>query len=268
MTVWKLLQIWTLEGAGKDLWAGTIPGGLFHSGDRGESWTLVRSLWDRKERAEWFGGGYDQPGIHSICSEGGKITVAISCGGTWQSADGGKSWQLAGKGMYAEFMPPERRDDPNIQDVHRLAQCAAKPEVFWAQHHNGVFRSTDGAASFQEIKAIAPSKFGFAVAVHPTDADTAWFVPAVKDERRVPVDAKLVVARTRDGGQSFSILRKGLPQEQAYHLVYRHGLDVDATGNRLAFGSTTGGLWLSEDQGDSWRCLSTDLPPIHCVRFG
>src|SRR5260221_8240560 len=130
---WKLLQIWTLEGAGKDLWAGTIPGGLFHSGDRGESWTLVRSLWDRKERAEWFGGGYDQPGIHSICSEGGKITIAISCGGTWQSADGAKSWQLAGKGMYAEFMPPERRDDPNIQDVHRLAQCAAKPEVFWAR---------------------------------------------------------------------------------------------------------------------------------------
>ena len=127
---------------------------------------------------------------------------------------------------------------------------------------------TDGAASFQEIKAITPSKFGFAVAVHPKNRDTAWFVPAVKDECRVPVDAKLVVARTRDAGQSFSVLRKGLPQEQAYDLVYRHGLDVDETGERLALGSTTGGLWLSEDQGDSWRCLSTSLPPIHCVRFG
>ena len=265
---WKLLQVWTLEGAGQHLWAGTIPGGLFHSNDRGESWTLARSLWDRKERAEWFGGGYDQPGIHSICLDGAKITIAISCGGTWQSADGGASWRLAGKGMYAEFMPPERREDPNIQDVHRLAQCASRPEVFWAQHHNGVFRSTDGAASFQEIKAVTPSKFGFAVAVHPKNPDTAWFVPAVKDECRVPVDAKLVVARTRDGGQSFSVLRKGLPQESAYDLIYRHGLDVDATGNRLAFGSTTGSLWLSEDQGDSWRCLSAHLPPIHCVRFG
>jgi hypothetical protein len=265
---WKLVQVWTLEGAGNDLWAGSIPGGLFRSSDRGESWTLVRSLWDRKERAEWFGGGYDQPGIHSICLDGKKVTIAISCGGTWQSADGGASWQLAGKGMYAEFMPPERRDDPNIQDVHRLAQCASRPEVFWAQHHNGVFRSTDGAGSFQEIKAVAPSKFGFAVAVHPKDANTAWFVPAVKDECRVPVDAKLVVARTRDGGKSFSVLGKGLPQEDAYHLVYRHGLDVDASGERLAFGSTTGGLWLSEDQGDSWRCLAQHLPPIHCVRFG
>jgi hypothetical protein len=84
----------------------------------------------------------------------------------------------------------------------------------------------------------------------------------------VPVDAKLVVARTRDGGRNFAVLRQGLPQEHAYDLVYRHGLDVDESGNRLAFGSTTGGLWLSEDQGDTWRCLSTQLPPIHCVRFG
>jgi hypothetical protein len=164
-------------------------------------------------------------------------------------------------------MPPEQRDNPNIQDVHRLAQCAARPEVLYAQHHNGAFRSTDGSASWHELGAIAPSKFGFAVAVHPKDADTAWFVPADKDERRVPLDAKLVVARTRDGGRSFSVLRKGLPQEAAYDLVYRHGLAVDESGERLAIGSTTGGLWLSEDQGDSWRCLSSHLPPIYCVRF-
>jgi hypothetical protein len=138
----------------------------------------------------------------------------------------------------------------------------------WVQHHNGVFRSTDNAKSWQEVATIRPAKFGFAVAVHPKDPDTAWFVPAVKDECRVPVDGKLVVARTRDGGKSFAMLRKGLPQEHAYDLVYRHCLDVDRTGKRVAFGSTTGGLWLSENQGDSWRCLSTQLPPIHCVRFG
>ena len=265
---WKLQQIWTLEGAGKDLWAGTIPGGLFHSNDRGASWTLVRSLWDRKERSEWFGGGYDQPGIHSICLNGRQVTIGISCGGVWLSRDGGATWDLTGKGMYAEFMPPEQRDNPNIQDPHRVVQSPSRPEVFWTQHHNGVFRSTDGAQSWDDVKAIAPSKFGFAVAVHPKEPDTAWFIPAIKDECRVPVDAKLVVARTRDGGRSFEVLRRGLPQENAYDLVYRHSLAVDDTGNRLAFGSTTGGLWLSEDQGDSWRCLSTHLPPVLCVRFG
>src|SRR2546430_7562464 len=141
---WKLVQIWTLEGAGKDLWAGTIPGGLFHSSDRGESWTLLRSLWDRKERTEWFGGGYDHPGIHSICLNGKQITVAISCGGVWPSADAGRSWQLAAQGMHAEFMPPERHMDQNIQDVHRLLQSPPPPDRVFAQHHNGVFRSGDG----------------------------------------------------------------------------------------------------------------------------
>jgi hypothetical protein len=270
-TPWKLVQLWALESDGRRLWAGTIPGGLFTSGDRGASWKLVESLWDRPERAEWAGGGYDHPGIHSIAidpRDARRITVAISTGGAWQTRDGGGSWSVAAQGMYAEYMPPEKKFDQNMQDIHRLVQCAARPEVMWAQHHNGVFRSTDGAKSWQEVTAIRPAKFGFAVAVHPQDPDVAWFVPAVKDECRVPVDGKLVVARTRDGGRNFDVLRKGLPQEHAYDLVYRHGLDVDESGNRLAFGSTTGGLWLSEDQGDTWRCLSTQLPPIHCVRFG
>jgi len=270
-TPWKLVQLWSLESGNDCLWAGTIPGGLFQSKDRGASWKLVESLWNRPERAEWAGGGYDHPGIHSIAidpRDARCITVAISTGGAWQTRDGGESWAIAAQGMYAEYMPPEQKFDQNVQDIHRLVQCAARPDVMWAQHHNGVFRSTDGAKSWQDVTAIQPAKFGFAVAVHPRDPDVAWFVPAVKDECRVPVDGKLVVARTRDGGRSFQVLRKGLPQEHAYDLVYRHGLDVDETGNRLAFGSTTGGLWFSEDQGDSWRCVSTQLPPIHCVRFG
>jgi len=269
-TPWKLVQVWTLEAGEQRLWAGTIPGGLFTSTDRGASWQLVESLWNRPERAEWVGGGYDYPGIHSICidpRDARRVTLGISCGGVWQTRDAGASWSLAAKGMYAEFMPPERREDQNIQDPHRVVQCPARPEAFWAQHHNGIFRSTDGAASWQEVAGAPVAKFGFAVAVHPKDADTAWFVPAQKDERRVPVDAALCVARTRDGGKSFQALRKGLPQEQAYDLVYRHGLSVDQSGNRLAMGSTTGGLWISEDQGDSWRCLSTHLPPIYAVRF-
>ena len=270
-TPWKLVQLWSLESDGKRLWAGTIPGGLFTSEDRGKSWQLVRSLWDRPERLEWGGGGYDHAGIHSIAispRDPRRITVAVSTGGAWQTRDGGATWAIRAQGMYAEYMPPAQKFEQNAQDVHRLVLCAAHPEVMWAQHHNGVFRSADDAASWQEITAIKPAKFGFAVAAHPKEPGTAWFVPAVKDECRVPVDAKLVVARTRDGGKSFKVLRKGLPQQHAYDLVYRHGLDVDASGDVLAFGSTTGGLWLSEDQGDSWRCLSTRLPPIHCVRFG
>ena len=255
-TPWKLVQLWSLESDGRRLWAGTIPGGLFVSEDRGSSWRLVRSLWDLPERAEWTGGGYDHAGIHSIAidpRDPRRLTVAVSTGGVWVSADGGERWSIAAKGMYAEYMPPERRLDELAQDVHRLAACAAQPEVMWVQHHNGVFRSTDGARHWQEVTAIRPSKFGFAVAAHPRDPQTAWFVPAVKDECRVPVDGKLVVARTRDGGKRFELLDRGLPRSPAYDLVYRHCLDVDSSGERLAFGSTTGGLWMSDDGGESWR---------------
>jgi hypothetical protein len=266
----KLQMIWSLEVVGASLWAGTLPGGLFRSDDNAMSWTLLRGLWDRPERAFWFGGGYDVPGLHSICVDARDprvVRIAISTAGVWLTEDGGATWASIGEGMSAEYMPPELRGNPVAQDVHRLVQCPASPEHLWVQHHNGVFRSTDGARNFSEVANVPPSKFGFAVAVHPRAPETAWFVPAVKDEFRVPVDGKLVVTRTRDGGKSFDVLRNGLPQESAFDLIYRHGLAVDDVGDTLAIGSTTGGLWLTEDQGDNWSLLSAHLPPIYSVRF-
>jgi hypothetical protein len=92
-------------------------------------------------------------------------------------------------------------------------------------------------------------------------------VPEIKDERRIPRDGKLVVTRTRNGGKSFEVLKSGLPQAHAYDVVYRHALGLDRTGDRLAFGSTTGGLWVSENQGDHWTCITHTLPPVYAVRF-
>ncbi|MBR9909405.1 MAG: exo-alpha-sialidase [Gammaproteobacteria bacterium] len=270
----SLQQLWELVPGGADqpglLWAGTIPGGLFKSTDSGASWTLVESLWQRPERQNWFGGGYDQPGIHSICvhpQASNTLRLAVSCGGVWETTDGGNNWTQTGQGLRAAFLPPEQAYDPVSQDPHRMVCCAAAPQHLWIQHHNGIFRSTDGGHNWQEINSAGPSTFGFAVAVHPKDPATAWFVPAIKDERRVPVDDHLVVTRTRDGGASFEVLSAGLPNPPAYDLVYRHALDVDSSGKLLAFGSTTGNLWVSEDQGDQWQCLSNHLPPINVLRF-
>ena len=266
--------VWSLAAGGADqgdlLWAGTIPGGLFRSRDGADSWELVESLWNRPERKAWTGGGFDHPGIHSICvdpRDPRHVTVGISIGGVWVTRDGGETWSCQGKGMRGDYLPPELRFDPNLQDPHRLVQCPADPDVFWAQHHNGVYLSRDGAASWTEIENVPPSVFGFALAVHPKRPDTAWLVPAIKDECRVPVNARMVVARTTNAGKRFRILRDGLPDEPAYDLVYRHGLTVDARGKRLALGSTTGGLWVSDNGGNNWECLSTHLPPIYCVCF-
>jgi hypothetical protein len=169
--------------------------------------------------------------------------------------------------MRAAYMPPDLQNDPVIQDPHMVVQCASKPDVYWCQHHNGIFRSTDNLDSWQEITTAPVSNFGFAVAVHPKDPDTAWFVPANKDTDRIPVDGKIVVTRTRDGGKTFEELRRGLPQENAFDLIYRHALASDDSGNRLAMGSTTGSLWLSENGGEAWSLLSAHLPPIYAVHF-
>lgn len=273
-TPWSVDLVWSMAAGGADepgvLWAGCLPAGLFRSEDRGASWSLNRPLWEEPGRREWFGGGYDHAGIHSIVvdpRDARHVTLGISCGGVWQTRDAGTSWSLTAQGMKADYLPAESADDGNTQDPHALVQCRAQPDALWVQHHCGIYRSTDGGALWQPITAPAPSGFGFAVACDPGNPQRAWFVPAQADVCRIPVDGRMVVLRTDDGGRSFQAFGDGLPQTHAYHLVYRHALDVDATGRVLAMGSTTGGLWVSADAGEHWQELSRDLPPLSTVRF-
>lgn len=269
----SLFQVWTLEAGGPQqpgrLWAGAIPAGLFRSDDRGESWQLVTSLWNVPEREKWFGGGYDDAGIHTISPDPRdpeQVFIAISCGGVWDSGNSGNTWTVRGKGLVAVYVPPEQAGNLEVQDPHRVARCAAAPDVMWLQHHNGIFRSTDAGVSWTQLK-LPGDDFGFAVAAHPKDPQTAWFVPAMKDELRIPRGGALAVTRTRDGGKTWESLREGLPQRDAYDLIYRHSLDVDATGTRLAMGSTTGSLWVSDNGGQRWQLLNAHLPPIYAVRL-
>jgi len=271
---WSTVRIWALESGGADepgvLWCGTLPGGLFRSTDNGASWEIVTSLWEHPKRRRWIGGGADYAGIHSILvdpRDSRRVWVAVSTGGIWFTEDAGASWSQRGEGMRAEHVPPELTHDPIAQDVHCLAQCPAAPHRMWVQHHNGIFVSSDEGKTFTEITGVKPSTFGFPVVVHPSEPDTAWFAPGIKDEKRIPCDGRLVITRTRDGGKSFDVLTEGLPQKHAYDVVYRHALAIDASGERLSFGSTTGGLWVSENQGDAWTCVSHTLPPIYAVRF-
>ena len=229
----------------------------------------MSALWNVPEREKWFGGGYDDAGIHTVLPDPRdpkRVFVAISCGGVWDSHDGGDSWTLRGDGLVAAYMPPELAGQRETQDPHRVARCASAPDTMWMQHHCGIFRSTDAGGTWTQLK-LPSDDFGFAVAAHPKDPLTAWFVPAIKDELRIPRDGALAVTRTRDGGKTWQSFRNGLPQRDAYDLIYRHGLDVDATGSQLAMGSTTGSLWTSENAGEAWQLLNAHLPPIYAVRL-
>ena len=244
---WATKGIWALEpalDAAGALWCGTMPGGLFRSTDRGASWQLCEALWHHPTRVKWNGGGADHAAIHSICVDPRdpcSVVIAVSSGGVWRTRDAGASWTPHTKGMVAGYVPPEQADWPKNQDPHCVVQAPSAPHVFWCQHHMGIWRSTDDLETWQQLHA-EPSSFGFPVAVHPREPDTAWFIPAHSDQKRTPITGEIVVNRTRDGGKTFHTLREGLPQQHAYDLVFRHALSIADDGDQLTFGSSTGNL--------------------------
>lgn len=258
-----------MAAAGPDeLYLGTIPGGLFKSTDNGDSFHLVESLWQHPSRKDnWFGGGYDHPGIHSILVKPGDprhLYVGISVAGVFESRDGGNNWSARNKGLRADFLPNPEAEVGH--DPHLLVACPQQPAVMWQQNHCGIFRSTDGAVTWQDIsESDGPANFGFTIAADGENPDRAWVVPAVSDETRVAIDEALCVCRTDDGGRSWQAFREGLPQEQCFDIVYRHALAVE--GNTLAFGTTTGNIFLSENAGESWSLLTHTAPMVYAVCF-
>jgi len=282
-----LLKLWVIGfGQPGRIYVGTIPGGLFVSSDGGDSFELNRPLWNHESRGgdlssgegsgmtSWFGTpaaadtGEFAPGIHSIVVDPrnpDRVLIAISTAGVLETTDGGKTWRSRNKGLVNDYSP-----DPTAEwghDPHYVELSAGQPDHVWQQNHCGVFYSRDGAATWTKVSHPDEGvHFGFPVAVDADDGNTAWLVPGKADSERTAIDGGLFVARTTDGGESWQQLREGLPQENASDVVYRHALSN--SGDCLAFGSTTGNLYVSENRGEGWFTVANNLPPIYSVRFG
>ena len=260
-----LKYIWAAGKSGDKLLIGTDPGGLFETTDNGNSFSLNRGLWDHPSRKDWFGGGRDNPGIHSVCvdpRDENHIYIAISCAGVFETTDGGKSWNPRNKGLKADFLP-----DPEAeigQDPHLLLMSPSNPDVMWQQNHCGIFKSEDAGQNWFDIsEEKGPANFGFLIQLNPENEKMAWVVPGVSDGVRVAVDQQLQVCRTEDGGKTWQSFTNGLPQENCYDIAYRHCMDYD--GDNLIFGTTTGNLFVSNDLGENWDCISNYLPMIYSV---
>ena len=136
----------------------------------------------------------------------------------------------------------------------------------WQQNHCGIFRSVDSAANWTDIsQEDGVANFGFAIQAHATDPEVAWVVPGISDQIRTAIDEALVVCRTMDGGKTWKEQRSGLPQSACFDIVYRHALDLNQ--DTLVFGTTTGNLYISENEGDNWCLLNGNLPMVHSVEF-
>jgi hypothetical protein len=267
----SLAQIWQIAPGFADepevVWCGVEPAALFKSQDAGESWAPVNGLLEHEHRPKWMPGGGGLC-LHTIVRDPldrKRMGVAISTAGFYRTDDGGETWQARNSGVRAVFLPNKHPEFG--QCVHKVVSHPSRPERLFLQNHWGLYRSDNWGESWQDIANGVPSDFGFAMQMHPHDADTVYIVPIQSDEFRVVADAKLRVYRTRNAGESWEPLADGLPQQDAYENVLRDALTADTHDPAGIYVGTRGGkLFASADDGEQWKEIADALPPICCVK--
>jgi len=270
----SVARVWQLVAGPDDrtVWAGTEPGAVFRSDDAGETFELVRGLWEHPHRTQW-GEGFGGQAFHTILphpTDPDSVTVAISTGGVYQTRDGGETWQPRNQGIQAGFLPEGQQYPEFGQCVHKVARDPVRPERLYLQNHGGVYRSDDEGGHWVSIAAGLPAEFGFAMVAHPQQADTIYVFPIQAGEHRYPPDAKARVWRSRDAGDSWEELGgdSGLP-DHFYVAVMRDAMCAEGAGDHpagLYFGARNGAVWGSADAGESWHQLVSDLPDVMVVR--
>ena len=264
-----LERIWQIAMGNDDdtMYAGVEPAALFVSRDAGESWALEENLWNHPQRAKWMpgGGGLCMHTVLVDPQDANRIRIAVSTAGMYVTEDGGASWRPSNTGVRAQFLPDKYPEFG--QCVHKVAQSKVRPERMYLQNHWGLYRTDDRGETWSDIANGVPSDFGFAMGIHPRDADSAWIVPLESDEFRCTPEGKLRLYRTRDAGASWQALANGLPQHDAYETVLRDALAVDALDPvGVFFGTRSGKLFASNDEGETWQTIADGLPPIVAVK--
>jgi hypothetical protein len=266
----SLGNIWQITLSRHDnraMFCGVEPAALFESRDSGDTWSLVRGLFDHPHRPRWMPGNGGLA-LHTIVEDPAnpqRIYVGISAAGVYRTEDGGRTWTACNRGIRVVHQP-ERYPEFG-QCVHKMVLHPARPNRLFLQNHWGLYRSDDGADSWRDIAVGVPSDFGFAMVMHPHNADRVYIVPVESDEFRCTPEGRLRVYRTRSDAASWEALGRGLPQKGAYETVVRDAMAVDVLDPvGIYFGTRSGQVYGSSDEGKSWKQILTGLPSIVCVR--
>lgn len=262
-------SVWSLAFASGKLLAGVQPAGLFQSEDGGRTFTHLEGLRDHPSRTNWFPGGAGLILHHILVhpSDGNRLWIGISAAGVFASDDGGTTWEPRNTGTRMDYAPPEERYAPVGQCVHSLVMAAGTPDRLYQQNHCGMYRSDDSGHTWHSIEEGLPSSFGFPAAAHPHDPETLYLFPLNGDaDGRYAPDGKAAVWRTRDGGHTWTALRDGLPQNSAFITVLRQAMATDrADPAGIYFGTTSGSVFASHDEGEHWTPIAAHLPTITSV---
>ena len=257
-------------------YAGTSPQGLFRSDDGGVSWEPYSMINDDPQYRAWMGsvqdGTPDGPKLHSIIvdpRDPAHLYFGMSGGGVHETRDRGKTWTPLVKGMEVV----EGFDAANIafHDPHCVRICPSNPDRLYQQNHCGIYRLDRPSNEWTRIGRRMPKlvgDIGFPMVVHPRDANTVWVFPmdGTSVWPRTSPGGKPCSYVTRNGGKSWQRLDIGLPESQAWWTVKRQAMSADAQDPvGLYFGTTSGELWTSRDEGKRWACVARHLPEIYAV---
>lgn len=266
----KMIRVWNITPGRTDepgvLYAGAQPAALFISRDRGETWAMNEHFFDNPQRGMW------SPGNGGLClhtilldpTNLNRMYIAVSAAGCYRTDDGGVTWSPYNKNVRADFHPDKFPEFG--QCVHKMVMHPSNPQVIYQQNHCGVYRSDNAGDDWIDIgDGKLPARFGFPVAVHPTDPKTIYIALEESDEYRMSVEGKFAVWRSRDAGDSWQRMTKGLP-EKAHLVVLREAMATDTFVDAgIYIGTNTGQLFYSRDSGDSWELMADFLPPIYSV---
>jgi photosystem II stability/assembly factor-like uncharacterized protein len=257
-------------------YAGTSPQGLFRSDDGGVTWDPISGLNDDPEYRARMGGEQDGtpdgPKLHSINvdpRDAKHLYLGMSSGGVHESYDGGRTWTPLAKGLDVV----EGFDAANlaVHDPHCVRVAPSNPDRLYQQNHCGIYRIDRPADTWARIGKNMPKQIGdvgFPMVVHPRDADVAWVFPMDGQTvwPRTSLGGKPAAYGTRNAGKTWQRLDGGLPKRDAWWTVKRQAMTTDAQKPvGLYFGTTSGELWMSRNEGKRWELIARNLPEIYAV---